>query len=65
MEQIIKFPNKYKLEVGTIMYNEDTKERFEVTACTRIGIFEEYNWGVTAKLLDDNETDTTKIDQMV
>ena len=43
------YQSKVEYAVGTIIYDEETGEIFEVVKCERIGVVEEFNYGVTIK----------------
>jgi len=43
------YQSKVKYVVGTIIYDEETGEVFEVVKCERIGVVEDFNYGVTIK----------------
>jgi hypothetical protein len=43
------YQSKVEYAVGTIIYDEETGEVFEVVSCERIGVVEEFNYGVTIK----------------
>ena len=43
------YQSKVEYAVGTIIYDEETGEVFEVVSCERIGVVQEFNYGVTVK----------------
>ena len=55
----IKIKSSISFKVGTILTDNDTRETFEVMRCERIGLLEDFKFGLTLNLLGkkglDNE----------
>jgi hypothetical protein len=48
----MKVQSKISYELGTIILDDDTGETYIVTKVVRIGITDEYNYGVTADKIE-------------
>lgn len=48
----MKIQSKIPYELGTIIQDDDTGETYIVTKVSRIGVTEEYNFGITAEQIE-------------
>jgi hypothetical protein len=44
--QELAYKSKVKHSIGTILIDDETQEKYEVVSCERIGILDEYNFGI-------------------
>ena len=43
------YKSKEEFKVGTVVYDEETGECFEVISCDRIDVLGDFNYGITVK----------------
>lgn len=45
------YKSKVNHPIGTVLVDDDTKEQFIVISCIRIGILDDYNFGIKVKMI--------------